>query len=178
VFEIYKVKDVVRIPPDKFNEPLEKVAEESLKEIYEGRIIEGMGLIITVFNVKVSDEGYIIPGDGATYHDAEFDMLVFNPRKSEVGLGIVVDLKRMGAFINIGPIDGFTHISQVMDDKVIYDELRGMLFGEETKKFLTRDDIVRFRIVSVSIASPGHLRVSLTMRQPGLGRLDWVKVSE
>lgn len=178
MFEIYRVKDVVRIPPDKFNEPLGKVAEESLKEIYEGRIIEGIGLVIAIFDVKISEEGYIIPGDGATYHDSEFSMLVFNPRVNEVGLGIVVDVKRIGAFINIGPIDGFTHISQVMDDRVIYDELRGVLFGEETKRMLGRDDVVRFRVVSVSSTSPGQLRVSLTMRQPGLGRLDWIKLGE
>ena len=47
-----KIEDTVRIPPYKFEDPLEKVAIETLNETYEGRLDKKLGLLICVNEIE------------------------------------------------------------------------------------------------------------------------------
>jgi DNA-directed RNA polymerase subunit E' len=64
-----------------------------------------------------------------------------------------------------------------MDDRVDVDVEGGRLIGKDTKKDLRVGDKVRTRIVAISIneRNPRESKIGLTMRQPGLGKLDWIK---
>lgn len=172
MFRLCRVKDVVRIPPDRFGEPLEDVAKDELRNRYEGKVDSTLGLVITISNVEVDPEGFILQGDGATYHSVVAELLTYYPVLNEVTLGEVVDVKKIGMYVNIGPIDAFIHISQILDDKVFYDELQDILIGEESKKAFRRGDVVRGRVVSVSINAPTSIRVAMTLRQPYLGKVE------
>ncbi|OYT52240.1 MAG: DNA-directed RNA polymerase [Desulfurococcales archaeon ex4484_204] len=171
MFRLVEIEDIVRIPPDRFGENLEGIAYELLREKYVGRVNQLMGLVIAIADIKVNPEGMIIPGDGATYHEVRAKLVTFYPISNEVVEGEVVDIKKIGIFVNIGPIDAFVHVSQIMDDKMIYDEVRGVLIGEETKVTISRGDIVRGRIVNVTLAPPATIRVGMTLRQPSLGKV-------
>jgi hypothetical protein len=63
-----------------------------------------------------------------------------------------------------------------MDDRVNIDEHNQRLVGVETKRDLKVGYKVRARVVSLSLSeiSPRDSRIGLTMRQPGLGRLEWI----
>ncbi|MEM2915187.1 MAG: DNA-directed RNA polymerase, partial [Candidatus Bathyarchaeia archaeon] len=121
-FNLVTLEDTVRIPPEKFGEPLEKVAHEQLKAKYEGMVEEELGYIIAVTDIKVSPFGKIIPGDGATHHKVTFALLTFYPKIQEVVEGEVVEIADFGAFIRIGPVDALIHVSQLMDDFISYDD--------------------------------------------------------
>lgn len=171
MYRLVKIEDLVRVPPSKFGEDLVKVASEVLTEKYVGSLHPDLGLILAITNVELENEGTIIPGDGATYHKALVELLAFYPAINEVIEGVVVDVKKIGLFVNIGPIDALVHVSQITDDKMIYHEELGILEGEETKVRLGKGDIVRGRITAVSLARPSMIRVAMTMRQPGLGKI-------
>ncbi len=171
MFRLIEIEDIIRVPPDRFGEDLEKIAYEQLRERYIGRVDRDLGLVIAITNIRVEPEGIILPGDGATYHKARADFITYYPVNNEVVEGEVVDVKKIGIFVNIGPIDAFVHISQITDDRMIYDEARGILVGEETKLTIGRSDIVRGRIVNVTIAPPALIRVGMTLRQPTLGKI-------
>ncbi|HEV2230711.1 MAG TPA: S1 RNA-binding domain-containing protein, partial [Thermoplasmata archaeon] len=81
-----------------------------------------------------------------------------------------------GAFVRFGPLDGLLHVSQIMDDRVNIDEHNQRLVGVETKRDLKVGYKVRARVVSLSLSeiSPRDSRIGLTMRPPGLGRLEWI----
>src|SRR5256884_8907018 len=70
-----------------------------------------------------------------------------------------------------------SHISQVMDDRVDVDEEGQRLIGKDTKRDLRIGDKVRTRIVAVSLneRAPRESKIGLTMRQPALGKLDWIE---
>ena len=171
MFRIVEIEDVVRVSPDKFGEDLRKIAYEWLRNKYVGRVDPIIGLVIAIADVEVDPEGIIIPGDGATYHSTKAKIITFYPITNEVVEGEVVDVKRIGIFINIGPIDAFVHISQIADDRMIYDEVRGTLTGEETKVTISKGDVVRGRIVNAALAPPASIRVGMTLRQPTLGKI-------
>jgi DNA-directed RNA polymerase subunit E' len=177
MFKLITLQDTIRIPPETFGNPLEKVGRDRVKTKYEGIVDEELGYVIAVTQVKVSPTGKIIPGDGATYHKVSFSLLTFYPVLQEVVEGDVVEIADFGAFVRIGPVDALLHVSQLMDDYMSYDEKQGVLMGKETKRKLSSGDEVRVRITAVSLGRAGSSgKIGVTARQPSLGKLEWLKI--
>jgi DNA-directed RNA polymerase subunit E' len=179
MFKLITLQDTIRIPPETFGNPLEKVGREQVKQKYEGIVDEELGYVIAVTGIQVSPIGKIIPGDGATFHKVNFSLLTFYPVIQEVVEGDVVEIADFGAFIRIGPIDALLHVSQLMDDFISYDEKQGVLLGKETKRKLTSGDQVRVRITAVSLGRAGSSgKIGVTARQPFLGKLEWLQMDQ
>ncbi len=179
MFKLITLQDTIRIPPETFGNPLEKVGKEQVKQKYEGIVDEELGYVIAVTGIEVSPIGKIIPGDGATYHKVNFSLLTFYPIIQEVVEGDVVEIADFGAFVRIGPVDALLHVSQLMDDYISYDEKQGVLLGKETKRTLTTSDQVRVRITAVSLGRAGTSgKIGVTARQPFLGKLEWLKMDQ
>jgi len=176
MFKIVSLEDTIRIPPEKFGNPIETVGYEHVKMRYEGMIDDELGYVIAVTEVQVSPVGKIIPGDGATYHRVIFSLLTFYPKIQELVEGEVVEIADFGAFVRIGPIDALLHVSQLMDDYISYDEKQGVLMGRETKRKLMTGDHVRVRVTAVSLGRGGVSgKIGVTARQPFLGKIEWIK---
>ncbi len=176
MYKMLKVKDTVRVDPEKFGLDLEEAVYQSLKEKYEGILERDLGFVLSIEDVSEIGQGKVIPEDGAAYYPAEFEMLVFEPEEHEVVIGEVVDVTDFGGFIRIGPIDALIHVSQIMDDYVNYDEKNDSLEGKESGRRLKNSDLVRARTISVSYSKDN--KVGLTMKQPGLGALKWLEEAE
>jgi len=176
MFRLITAEDTVRIPPEKFGQVLESVTYDELRVKYEGIVDKEYGFVIAVIDMNVDPVGRIMPGDGATYHTVTFTLLSYYPEVQEIIEGEVVEVEDFGAFVRIGPIDALLHVSQVIDDFVSYDEQRGALIARETGRVLKRGDVVRARITVVSFARGGSSgKIGLTMRQPFLGKLEWIR---
>ncbi len=176
MFKIVTLEDTIRIPPEKFGEPIKTVGHEQLKMKYEGMVDAELGYVVAVTDIRVNPVGKIIPGDGATYHRAEFSLLTFYPKIQEVVEGEVVEIADFGAFVRVGPIDALLHVSQLMDDYISHDERQGMLMGKETRRKLTTGDHVRVRVTAVSLGRGGSSgKIGVTARQPFLGKIEWIR---
>lgn len=171
----YKVhaKDHVRVPPVLFGLPVEDAVTERVRKLYSGSVIKDVGIIIDVSGIKRIGEGTIIPGDGASYYDAEFELLTFKPEVHEVVLGRIRDIAEFGAFITLGPVDGMIHVSQTMDDFVSFGKDK-VLIGKDTKRSLKVGDKCKAKIVAVSYKELNNPKIGLTMRQQGLGKSEWL----
>ncbi len=180
MYLISKIEDTVRIPPSRFEEPLNEVAIEIINESYVGKIDKKMGLMVTVKDIEEIGVGKVIMGDGAAYHEVVFNALFFKPELHEIVEGEVIEVTEFGAFIRIGPMDGLVHVSQVTDDYINYDGKRGALIGKESKKTLEEGNKVRARIVALSLKgkSSKETKIGLTMRQPNLGRVEWIEAEK
>ena len=178
-----KIKDIVRIPPYRFEDPLKEVAIQTLNKTYEGRLDKKLGLLICVNEIVEISEGRLIMGDGASYHNVVFESIFFKPEQHEIFDGEVIDIADYGAFVRIGPMDGLIHVSQVTDDYINYDGKRGALIAKESNKTLDVGDLVRARAVSVSIKDDStnsrdnhrNSKIPLTMGQTNLGRFEWIE---
>lgn len=169
-----QLKDHIRIPPHFFGLKLEDAMIERIKKKYEGYISKELGIVIDVSRLDKIGEGIIIPGDGASYYETEFEVIIFKPEMQEVLLGRIKDIADFGAFINIGPIDGMIHISQTMNDFVSFNKEK-TLAGKESKKTLKIGDKCRARIIATSYKDLSNPKLGLTMRQIGLGKLEWIE---
>ncbi len=178
MFKIITVRDIVRIPPHRFapREDLEQVALDMVRKEYEDKITGDLGYIITVIEIIDIGVGKLLPGDGAAFHNITFKILVFKPDLYELVEGEVVEVVDFGVFIRLGPLDGLCHVSQVTDDFITFNAKNASLLGKETGKVLQASDHVRARIVAVSIGTGGSRsgKLGLTMRQPFLGKIEWI----
>ncbi len=176
MFRLLTVEDIVRIPPEKFGEPLDKVAHEQIKAKYENIVDEELGYVVLAVDVEVESVGKILPGDGSTYHRAVFKLLTFYPEIHEIVEGQVVEVTDFGAFVRVGPEDALLHVSQIMDDYISYDEKHGVLIAKESQRRIEKGDFVRARVIAVSFPRGGTGgKIGVTMRQPFLGKLDWIE---
>ncbi|MGC9079309.1 MAG: DNA-directed RNA polymerase [Nanopusillaceae archaeon] len=173
MFYEVQITDVIRIPPEKIKENVEEMIEDVLVNAYIGSAGKDYGIIVTIKSIDEISEGVMIFEDGGIYYKVKFTAISYIPLISEITYGIVSSIADFGAFVNIGPVDGLVHISQVMDDEVSVSG-KEALIGKNTKRVLKLNDIVKARIVSVSYKGIST-RISLTMKQPGLGKLEWLE---
>jgi DNA-directed RNA polymerase subunit E' len=167
------VKDHIRVHPKLFGKPVDEALLTQIKSEYEGFISKDMGVVIDISSIESISEGVIIPGDGAAYYETTFTLLTFKPELHEVICGQIKDMADFGAFITMGPIEGMIHISQTMDDFVSFSKDK-VLLGKESKKSLKVGDKCKARVIAISYKDITNPKFGLTMRQKGLGRLDWI----
>ena len=171
-----RIKDTIRIPPNKFSEDLEEVITKIVQNTFEGTMRKNYGVIVVVDNIEPLGNGIVIHGDGAMYQKIAFDALTFKPQLQEVLDAIVCEIVEFGAFCHIGPLDALVHMSQIMNDYVEVDAENEIITGKEKKLTLQTGDVVRARVVAVSLneLSSRESKIGLTMRQPALGSHEWI----
>ena len=173
MFYITEVEDYIRVDPKLFGLPTGEAVEKQLRETYADYYDEDLGKVVAVVEILNVGEGVIIPGDGAAYYVANFKLLVWRPELQELVYGIISEITSFGAFIDLGVIRGMIHISQTMDDYVSFSK-SNTLQGKASNRSLKSNDICLARIVALSHKGD-QPKIGLTMRQPGLGKLDWIK---
>ena len=172
VYKVVKIKGTVRVPPNLFSMDEKSAIKTVLQEKYERTINPDLGLILVIMDILEVSDGIIIPGDGASYHDATYEILVFKPELHEIVEGEIKEIVEFGAFVNIGCVDGLVHVSQVLDDFISYDKKTNTLSGKKTKAVVKKEDKVRAKVISVSMKNNiQDSKIGLTMRSPGLGRI-------
>lgn len=167
------LKDHIRVAPKYFGSDVNEAVVKAVREKYAGFVDEDVGFVIDVLDVTEVGEGIIIPGDGAAYYETTFDLVTFKPEMHEIIVGKIKDIADFGAFITMGPVDGMIHISQTMDDFVSFAKDK-VLSGRESKRALKVGDECRARVIAVSFKDPMNPKIGLTMRQSGLGKLEWI----
>jgi DNA-directed RNA polymerase subunit E' len=75
--------------------------------------------------------------------------------------------------MNLGVMKGMIHISQTMEDYVSFSSSNSLL-GKDSKRVLKKKDACLARVVAISYKGDTP-KFGLTMRQPGLGKLEWIK---
>jgi len=176
MYYLHTRNDMVRIPPDRLDEDIAKVTMELAHQAFEGRMGPDQKLVVLITNLKLIGDSRVVHGDGAVYQPVQMDMLLFDVKIQEIIEGVVDQITEYGAFIRFGPLDGLLHVSQVQDDHINTDVGNQRLIGKETKRELRVGDKVRARVVTISLneVSPRESKIGLTMRQPGLGKHEWI----
>src|SRR3989338_6332196 len=175
MYKIVTVEDKIRATPTKLQMNVKQAVKESIAEQLEGTLNPRLGVVLSVVSIDKVGEGKIVAGDPGVFYLTQFRLLTFKPELNEIVNGEVIDNTEFGAFARIGPMDVLVHISQLMDDFVSYDQKNSVFLGNESKRTLKEKDKVRARIISISFGRGEENKIGLTMRQPGLGTLQWIE---
>ncbi len=177
MYKIIQVEDEIKVPPSKFEMGLAEAVKASLMDRWDGVIDKRLGVVLVVTDVKSTGEGRIYAGDGSIHYPVEFEVLVYKPNQNEIVEGEIIDVTEFGVFLRLGPVDGMIHVSQLMDDFVNFDRKNAIFMGKETKQRMKEGDVVRARIISVSVVGSEY-KIGLTARQPNLGSIEWLRESK
>lgn len=173
MFYLVEVEDHIRVEPKHFGLPTHEAIEKQLNESHVNKVNKELGFVISIISVDKVEDGVIIPGDGAAFYRSHFKVLAWKPELHELVFGTIAEITTFGAFMQIGPAQGMIHISQTMEDYVSLSKT-GTLSGKASKRNLAQGDDCLARVVAISYKS-GEPKIGLTMRQPGLGKLEWIK---
>jgi DNA-directed RNA polymerase subunit E' len=173
MFYITEIEDHIRVEPKLFGLSTADAVTNQLKETYKDYYDRELGKAISVVEVLEIGDGVIIPGDGAVYYASRFKLLAWKPELQELVSGVISEIANFGAFIDLGVMRGMIHISQTMNDFVSFSKTNSLV-GKASKRILKDGDLCLARIVAISHKG-GAPKIGLTMRQPGLGKLEWVK---
>ncbi|HTZ41786.1 MAG TPA: DNA-directed RNA polymerase [Candidatus Omnitrophota bacterium] len=173
MFYITEIEDHIRVEPKLFGLSTKEAVENQLKETYKDYYDRDVGKAICVIEVLEIGDGVIIPGDGAVYYASKFKILAWKPELHELVEGVISEITNFGAFMDLGVMRGMIHISQTMNDFVSFSK-SNTLVGKNSKRSLKDGDACLARVVAISHKG-GVPKIGLTMRQPGLGKLEWIK---
>lgn len=173
MFYIVEVEDYVRVEPKLFGLRTSDAVAKQLQEIYSDYHDKEIGEVIGIISVLEVGKGVIIPGDGAAYYLSKFKLVAWKPENQELVYGFVDEITNFGAILNLGAMKGVIHISQTMDDYVSFSNTNTLL-GKDSKRILKKRDACLARIVAISYKGENP-KIGLTMRQPGLGKLEWIE---
>jgi len=168
------LNNIVRIPPTLFGTNISDAAFSILSDQFNGQIYENIGFIIVVIDVLEVGDGKILHGDACTYHTVKCTVLCYMPELHEIVEGTVVEVVEFGCFVRLGPSDALVHVSQICDDFIQFENMSQRFLGKESNKILTVDDVVRGRVIAVSMGSGRSGKLGLTMRAPFLGKIEWI----
>ena len=176
MYYLTKILKVLRVPPERFNEPLKEVALELARDQFERTFNKEIGMILSVNKVEHISPGKIIPGDGGTYHLILFEALTFKPVEGEIVEGEVMEITKFGFFMRIGPSDALCHISQMSDKKNRVRLLPGKvaMLQDDFGRKLKQGDRVRAKIQKAAIEI-NSMKIAVTLRGEGLGPIEWIR---
>jgi DNA-directed RNA polymerase subunit E' len=179
MYFVLTCKDKVRLPAQYFSMKLEDSLSQILREKYERRIDKDAGMVLALWNVKPDGDGVVIAGDNAAYYDVNFDVLAYHPLVNEIVETEVSEIVEFGAFLQLGPMEGLVHLSQIANDFLTYNKKTASFTGRESKKTLKKGDHVFAKISTVSMKSSiPETKVGLTMRPDGLGKDEWLSAKK
>ncbi|VVB79196.1 DNA-directed RNA polymerase subunit E' [uncultured archaeon] len=173
MFYLTEVEDYVRVEPKLFGLPTAEAVDKQLRETYANFYSKELGKVVAVVDVSSVGEGVLIPGDGAAYYKSVFTLVAWKPELQEIVYGKISEITNFGAFIEMGSMRGMIHISQTMEDYVSFSK-ENVLSGKASKRTLKEGDLCIARVVAISYKGE-EPKIGLTMRQPGLGKIEWIK---
>ncbi|MBT3395469.1 DNA-directed RNA polymerase [archaeon] len=174
MFYEIKIKEHIRVAPTQFGDDIKESVINSLNDSFNGYVSEDLGFVIGISNIDKIGEGKILPEDGGVYYETTFSVFTFKPELQEIVVGRISEITNFGAFLEIGPVEGMIHIGQTMDDYVSFSK-ENVLLGKESKKTVKVNDICRARIIAISYKDITNPKIGITMRQPWLGNVNWIK---
>jgi len=178
LYSLVEIEEWIGLLPNTSGD-LREAALEYLRNSLEGKVDPEIGIIIAVLDADVISMGTLppIPGDPKVYYLVKYRVLTFKPVQLEVIRGRVREAREIGIFVNMGPIDGFVFRNQIMDEPVEFLPERRGFRGVKTGRIVEVRDIVRARITQIGKdrRRTGGLKVGLTMRQPYLGKEEWIQ---
>jgi DNA-directed RNA polymerase III subunit RPC8 len=154
VFCLTTLRDVVRVPPDKFDRELLEVLLEELDKKYSNKVIADVGLCIYTHDLKQVQDAVIYPADGGAHHRIVFRMVVYRPLVSEVAVGTIMESNTEGIRVSVDFFEDIFIPHYLLPQPSIYD-VRTRLWvwryeGAEEGGVFSMHEQVRFRIESVA----------------------------
>lgn len=177
MFVLIKLKDTIRVPPNKLEEPVEGVLIDELNMRFANKVMLDIGLVICLFDIAEIGESSIYCGDGAIHTQCTCRMIVFRPAIGEIICGTLKSSSKEGLSVSIGFFDSITIPPENLCEPANFNETDQTwtwhYVDEEDKQhnlLLEVGDQIRFRVhkeIFVDVSPQGPSQVNASVPTPG-----------
>lgn len=149
MFILSELSDLVRIPPQSFNIPVQKALKDELHKKYSNKVISNLGLAIAVWDILDIKDGLLKPGDGGAYVEVKFRIVVWKPFTGEVLTGWVAECSAEGIKVRMEFFDEiFIPKDYIFESCVFRPVEKAWVWqpDEETELYIDVNERIRFRV--------------------------------
>lgn len=90
MFMLTRLEDCVRVDPGQMGMPTTIALEEQIKALYFDKIINNVGLVVSLYDLVSIEGGDVHNGDGGLSFTVQFNLVMFRPFEGEVMLGRIL----------------------------------------------------------------------------------------
>ena len=174
MYRVFEVEDYLRIHPSLLDQDINEAIRKTVLQLHKNKYLDKIGYILDIIDIQPEKENRIYIGDPYVYYKTRYKIISFTIEENEVYRGKVTTILDYGAMVLIGPIEGLLHISQISKKgQFKYDKASKKIVGPDNKTIEVGDEVyVRVSTKSVKQGF-SDARISLSMREEGLGCIRW-----
>lgn len=105
MFLLSEVEHTLRLPPHLLSRPLNEAIKGELDSLFSDKVIQNLGLCVSVYDIRSIDGGFISPGDGASTYTVRFRLVMFQPFVGEVISARLKESNKDGLRLSLGFFD-------------------------------------------------------------------------
>ncbi|KAK3372552.1 RNA polymerase III subunit Rpc25-domain-containing protein [Podospora didyma] len=193
MFILVKIADLVQIAPEDFGKSSFTAIEDNLNAKYANKVVQKVGLFISLWDILWTSEGLIGHGTGLVNVNVEFRMVVFRPFKDEVIVGRIASQSPEGINLETDFFHDIFIPGSELPDGSVFEKSEGLWVWKEDDQVMYYDnnEMVRFQVVgeewhdqtptgpleaaedlATQIKMPPY-KITGSMKGPGLGCYLW-----
>mmetsp|Transcript_6818 Transcript_6818/g.10688 ORF Transcript_6818/g.10688 Transcript_6818/m.10688 type:complete len:245 (-) Transcript_6818:682-1416(-) len=156
MFVLSLLKDTVRIAPENFSIDTTQAIFEELTKKYSNKIVNNLGLCISVYDLVSVGDPYLYPNDGASHTKVEFRMVVFKPFQEEVIVGRIAECDTKGVVVTLGFFDDIFIPASLLQPPSDFDSGENLWVWkfEGNDLYMDLDEEIRFRVKAIEYTVP------------------------
>ncbi|ROT35595.1 DNA-directed RNA polymerase III subunit 22.9 kDa polypeptide [Sodiomyces alkalinus F11] len=150
MFILTKVADLVQIAPDDFKKKSIVAIEDYINAKYANKVIQKIGLCISLYDLLWASEGLIGHGTGLVNVNVEFRIIVFRPFKGEVMFGRIRSSTPSGINVRTDFFDDIFVPFDELPEGAEYNHQEQLWIwncDEETRLYYDNHEMVRFQVI-------------------------------
>ncbi|KAK1352726.1 DNA-directed RNA polymerase III subunit RPC8 [Heracleum sosnowskyi] len=105
MFYLSEIEHTMRVPPHLLNLPLNDAIKGELERLFLDKVVANLGLVISVYDIKSIDGGFVFPSDGASTYTVKFRLVIFRPFVGEVVTAKLLESTANGLRLSLGFFD-------------------------------------------------------------------------
>lgn len=161
MFQLAKVRDIVRVLPEFFSLDQTDAVKEIVSQKYANKVIHNVGLCIRVFDlVHVSEPLVHSCQDGAYTTQVVFRLVVFRPFQGEVLIGEIRSSSAEGINVSLDFFDDILIPAGLLQPSTVFDPIESQFVwnaDEDTKLPYGTGTTIRFKVESEIFKDVGPL---------------------
>ncbi|KAH6755073.1 RNA polymerase Rpb7 N-terminal domain-containing protein, partial [Perilla frutescens var. hirtella] len=155
MFALSEIEHTLRLPPHLLDRPLNDVIKGELDSIFLDKVIDKLGLCVSVYDIRSIDGGFIFPSDGASTYTVKFRLVMFRPFVDEVILARVKESREDGIQLTLGFFDDIHIPVHLMCSETHFEHEPGhkalWIWKSDEEDFpMEEKNEIRFKVHSVS----------------------------
>ncbi|KAF6262451.1 RNA polymerase III subunit Rpc25-domain-containing protein [Scenedesmus sp. NREL 46B-D3] len=151
MFILTTVEADVRVHPRDLNKPPLTAVTDVIEHQYLDKVIQDLGLVVSIYDIQQVQGGHIYPNDGAAYFKARFRCVVFRPFVGEVVVGKLLSCNKEGLRVGLGFFGDVLIPDYALQSPSYYNDDEGVWVWkyEGSDMFMDLGEEIRFRIASL-----------------------------